>query len=47
MVEPGGHVKPADFEAEIRAAAAAGLGEVGRPGVGRSHTVLLEKPGRS
>jgi ubiquinone/menaquinone biosynthesis C-methylase UbiE len=45
LVEPGGHVKSADFDGEIRAAAAAGLRESGRrPPVGKSHTALLEKP---
>jgi len=43
LVEPGGHIKPAEFESEIQAAAAAGLRETARPPIRKSHAVILEK----
>jgi len=43
LVEPVGHVKPADFEAQLRYAASAGLVPVDRPAIWRSSTALLEK----
>jgi len=43
LIEPSGHVKPADFDAELRDAAAAGLKLAARPEVRRSHAALLRK----
>ena len=43
LVEPGGHVKPDDFDAELKVAADAGLILVNRPTVGRSRAALLGK----
>ena len=43
LVEPGGHVKPPDFDAELKIAADAGLVLAKRPVVGRSHAALLNK----
>jgi SAM-dependent methyltransferase len=43
LTEPVGHVKKAEFEAELRAAASAGLVLVDRPVIWRSSTALLEK----
>jgi SAM-dependent methyltransferase len=43
LVEPGGHVKPPDFDAELKIAADAGLILASRPTVGRSHAALLKK----
>jgi SAM-dependent methyltransferase len=43
LAEPAGHVKPAEFETELRHAAGAGLSPVDRPAIRRSHTALLEK----
>src|SRR5262245_51423954 len=43
LAEPAGHVKPAEFEAELRDAASAGLVPVERPSIRRSSTALLEK----
>ena len=45
LAEPAGHVKPAEFEEELRQAAGAGLNPVDRPPIRRSRTVLLEKTG--
>jgi ubiquinone/menaquinone biosynthesis C-methylase UbiE len=43
LAEPSGHVKEAEFENELRAAAAAGLQLADRPSVRRSHAALLKK----
>lgn len=43
LAEPTGHIDAAEFDEELRHAAAARLVEVGRPPVSRSHTALLEK----
>jgi ubiquinone/menaquinone biosynthesis C-methylase UbiE len=43
LVEPKGHVKGEEFEAELRDAAYAGFRLIDRPDVGRGHTALLEK----
>ena len=43
LVEPVGHVKAAEFEAQLRHAASAGLVPVDRPAIWRSSTVLLKK----
>jgi ubiquinone/menaquinone biosynthesis C-methylase UbiE len=43
LAEPRGHVKEAEFENELRAAAAAGLQLADRPPIGRSHAALLKK----
>jgi SAM-dependent methyltransferase len=43
LAEPAGHVKPAEFDAELRHAAGAGLHLADRPAIRRSHTALLEK----
>ena len=43
MAEPTGHVKPAEFEAELKAAAPAGFVLKDRPAIKRSHAALLEK----
>ena len=43
LVEPGGHVKPDEFDAELKIAADAGLVLSSRPTVGRSHAALLKK----
>ena len=43
LAEPVGHVKPAEFELELRQAASAGLVPVERPAIRRSYTALLEK----
>lgn len=43
LVEPGGHVKAEQFEAELRDAAQAGFNLRDRPRVGRSHAALLQK----
>lgn len=43
LVEPAGHVKPDEFEAELQDAAAAGLSLVDRPSVRRGHAALLKK----
>jgi ubiquinone/menaquinone biosynthesis C-methylase UbiE len=42
LAEPAGHVTPAQFDAELAAAAEAGLGLAGRPAIRRSHTALLQ-----
>ena len=41
LAEPRGHVKAAQFEAELQAAAAAGFTVVERPEIGGSHAALL------
>ena len=43
LVEPGGHVKPPEFDAELKIAADAGLALASRPKVGQSHSALLKK----
>jgi SAM-dependent methyltransferase len=43
LAEPAGHVKPAEFELELKVAATAGLVPVDRPKIRRSETALLEK----
>jgi ubiquinone/menaquinone biosynthesis C-methylase UbiE len=43
LAEPAGHVKPLRFEAELAAAAEAGLELVERPAIRRSHAALLKK----
>lgn len=43
LAEPKGHVKPAEFDSELRAAATAGLELVDRPSIRRSQTALLKK----
>ncbi len=44
LAEPAGHIGQSEFDAELAAAAAAGLEEVGRPGIRRSLAVMLRKP---
>lgn len=43
LAEPSGHVKTADFEAELRAADKAGFQLVDRPSIRRSQAALLRK----
>ncbi|HWT83078.1 MAG TPA: methyltransferase domain-containing protein, partial [Candidatus Methylomirabilis sp.] len=43
LVEPSGHVKAAEFDAELKLAAQAGLELVSRPSIRRSHAALLKK----
>src|SRR5512138_3286387 len=43
FAEPAGHVKPAEFEEELQAAAAVGFHLIDRPQVRRSHGALLRK----
>ncbi|HTQ54998.1 MAG TPA: methyltransferase domain-containing protein [Bryobacteraceae bacterium] len=43
LAEPAGHVKPADFDEELAAAAGAGLRVAARPHINRSLTAALEK----
>ena len=43
LVEPTGHVKEAEFQAELEAAARAGFSLVDHPFVPRSHAALLKK----
>ncbi len=43
LAEPAGHVKPAQFEEELKAAAQATLSLVDRPSIRRSHAALLKK----
>jgi SAM-dependent methyltransferase len=43
FAEPAGHVSDKHFEAELQAAAQAGLNQVSRPPIRRSHTALLSK----
>jgi len=44
LAEPSGHVNKADFDAELRDAAAAGLEVTGHPVIRRSQAALLRKP---
>jgi hypothetical protein len=44
FAEPAGHVKQEDFDAELKAAAEAGLELSERPVMSRSHAALLVKP---
>jgi len=44
VAEPRGHVKPAEFDAELQAAAQAGLELADQPAIRRSYTALLRKP---
>lgn len=44
LVEPKGHVKPEEFEAELRDAALAGFRLIERPHLGRGHAALLQRP---
>lgn len=46
LAEPRGHVKPADFEAELEVAARAGLRVKERPSIPRSHAAWLTKSWR-
>ena len=43
LVEPGGHVKESEFQAELQAAVRAGLTLADHPSVRRSHAALLRK----
>jgi len=43
LVEPGGHVKESEFDAELQAAVRAGLVLADHPSVRRSHAALLRK----
>ncbi len=43
LVEPAGHVKEADFQAELEAAGRAGFSKGDHPPVPRSHAALLKK----
>ena len=43
LAEPRGHVKAAQFEAQLKAASDAGLAVVKRPAIRGSHAVLLRK----
>jgi hypothetical protein len=43
LAEPAGHVKEAEFDAELKDAAAAGLELTGRPTIRRSQAALLKK----
>jgi len=43
FVEPAGHVKPANFEAELDAAIRAGFALAARPAIRRSHAAFLKK----
>jgi SAM-dependent methyltransferase len=43
LAEPKGHVKPADFDAELAAASVAGFKKVEQPPIRGSHTALLKK----
>ena len=47
LAEPAGHVKHADFEAELAQAAQAGLQLVERPAISRTHTAVFTKPAGS
>jgi len=44
LVEPSGHVRNEQFDAEIAAAQAAGLVVVGTPKISRNHAALMRKP---
>lgn len=43
LAEPAGHVRSAEFEAELEAAVRQGLRVAGRPQVRRSHAAVLKK----
>jgi tRNA A58 N-methylase Trm61 len=43
LAEPSGHVKEAEFQAELEAAKAAGFSVTGGPAIRRSQTALLKK----
>jgi len=43
LVEPAGHVKASEFQAELEAAARAGFSLADRPTVRRSHAALLKQ----
>ena len=43
LAEPTGHVKAADFEAELKAASDAGFALLDHPLIRRSHTALLKR----
>jgi ubiquinone/menaquinone biosynthesis C-methylase UbiE len=43
LAEPAGHVQPAQFQAQLRAAEEAGLQSSSGPPIWRSHTALLTK----
>jgi SAM-dependent methyltransferase len=43
LAEPGGHVNPAEFQAELQAAAQAGFTVAERPAIRRNHSALLTK----
>ena len=43
LAEPAGHVRSAEFEAELEAAIRQGLRVMGRPQVRRSHAAVLKK----
>jgi SAM-dependent methyltransferase len=45
LAEPAGHVKAPMFDAELQAAAQAGLEPIARPSIRRSHAALLRKLG--
>jgi SAM-dependent methyltransferase len=44
FAEPAGHVKPEQFESELRAAMDAGFKVIDRPSIRRSHAAYLQKP---
>ena len=43
FAEPAGHIKPADFEAELQAALNAGFELAARPAIRRTHAAFLRK----
>ena len=43
LAEPSGHVKPARFESELKAAEQIGFRVAGHPAISRSQTALLQK----
>jgi hypothetical protein len=43
LVEPAGHVKVAQFDAQLKAASEAGFEMAERPSIRRSHAALLRK----
>lgn len=43
LVEPAGHVKPEDFDSELKRAGEAGFILAGRPAIRRSHAALLRR----
>ena len=47
VMEPLGHLKAGEFEAEVALAKKAGFEEIDRPGITREISVLLEKPASS